>query len=602
MAEASGRVKTFLVDLHDMQDELRPVLPFLYPYLAGGEMEMLPASGQPHSARGMAESVRVSVVRDYRPRLQLVFLIDLARESVVEQVGQLRREFVETLTAHGLPPSRVVVVGLDTVAREQHTGIPGDPAARALWAHDANTLASLGDVVLEGTVVLRFPLQRTLPAVFQQQLLELVYLVAVLVELFQADEQIAPEHLYLVDQVALDAAEVREWLAEYEACLAQTREAVEHQLAHPQPVEVALIENANCGCSNVLKPPVLAAKPYGWLWHTDDSRAWRRWWQDTGAVLEREAREGEGLVRRCLKEWRARKFERTERTVDAITELVSELGEQLEQARRALARPTRIREQNVDWEAEMQRMTPRVRSLIESRPRPRAFAISTAALLLLLVPPMLMTLPPAEASRTLPAVLLVLGGGALVTWGVLGLLRGRLHDETHQALERAQEISKDIVEHVNHRKEHLAALCTVEVARRNAAEGQDAQNRAGRVMRLLRFHRKELADHRRLVETFARNAPARAVPTPPAWEADEVRRVAPGWDVELPPPWNPAYAPALCTGLPKEQSYEVRVRGGARVIRRNSSRLRALQRLQLVDDIIYNRSANGPAESGGPTG
>src|SRR5688500_5374529 len=170
-------MKTFLVDLHGGLARLGPAAPVLYPYRAEGELEvMLEAAGR--DLRELADGVRVSLLRDYRPRTQLVFVVDLAHGGLVEQTGRLRAEFLATLAARGIVPSRVVGVAVDALGREPHTGIPEDAAAKAAWERDAAAL-SAGSAPVEGMLVLRFPLQRAPEPVFQQHLVQLAYLLAV---------------------------------------------------------------------------------------------------------------------------------------------------------------------------------------------------------------------------------------------------------------------------------------------------------------------------------------------------------------------------------------------------------------------------------------
>jgi hypothetical protein len=290
-----------------------------------------------------------------------------------------------------------------------------------------------------------------------------------------------------------------------------------------------------------------------------------------------------------MREWRSRIFEATERRVEVITELAEELRQRLDRARRALARGAHAREKDVDWADEMQRLTPQVHARIEARPRPRAFVIFTAALLLLALAPTLLALPSPSLAEVFWSGLLVLGGCAVVTWGVLARLRRDLHDETHRGMELAGELSKDIGERVERRKRHLETLCAVEVARRNYTEAQEAVDRAGRRMLLLKHHRDALDKHCTLAQAFAKHHAVgrRAPPVQPS-DPGGTPSLAAGWRIELPPESNPVYAPALCTGSLHEQAYEVRIRAGARVIRCVSARVQGLKHLQLVDEIYYD--------------
>lgn len=612
-------MKTFLVDLHGGLARLGPAVPLLYPYRADGTLEVMLEAGR-REPRELAEAIRASLLRDWQPRVQLVFLVDLAGGGLTEQVGRLRTELVGTLAARGLQPARVTVVALDALARDAGTGIPQEPAARAAWERDAQALQAQGTPALEGVLVLRFPLRRAPEPLFQQHLVQLVYLVAALVEL-EEETEVRRERLYTVDAIALDAAEVRAWMAEYARCLDHARRGVEHALAHPEPVELALIEDADCGCSRVLENVEVGQKTYGALRGPDDVAGWRFWWQETGRRLEAHARAGEEVVHGCMRDWRGRTFETTTRSVPSIVDTAAELREQLFTARRVLAKEAQPRRETPEWETEMLRLTPRVHAAIEARPRAQAFWVFTAAFFLLLTSSLLLAMGRGVAGRVDTAVLVLVGGAGAVAY-VLRRLGKRLHDETHLAQERGREISKETHLQVDRRKRHLAALCAVEVARRNDAVAQEAARAFGERSRLLKHHQRELAQHReraaRMAQAAALGAPgsapaptsdpanpstgsSRSAPStlPPfAGDGDEAPPPPAALQVDQPPHRNAVYAPALCAGIPRERPYEVRVRSGALVIRRASVRLRGLQYVQLGDDILY-RPVRGASPAGG---
>jgi hypothetical protein len=593
-------LKTFLIDLHGGLARLGPAVPLLYPFRAEGEMEVLLEAGK-RDLRELAEGVRASLLRDWRPRVQLVFLIDLAAGGLVEPVERIRREFVGTLAARGIQPARIVVVAVDALAREAHTGAPEEPGARAAWERDSAVMSAEGHHPLEDVLVLRFPLRRAPEPVFQQGLVQLAYLLAVIAELEEGAE-VRRERLYTVDSVALDAAEVHAWMANYDRCLAQAQRTVEHALAHPDPVELQLIQDADCGCSRVLETIEVGQKSYGLLRNSDDIAGWRFWWQETGRKLAAHATAGEEVVHGCMKDWRTRDFETTARPVPNVTEFAAELRERLHTARRALAKESQPRWDAPDWEAEMQRLTPRVHGLIEARPRPQAFWVFTAGMLVLLTAPLLLALGRGTAGRIDTAVLVILiGAGA--AWWVLRRLSTRLHDETHHARERGREISKDVHAQVDRRKRHLAALCAVEVARRNDAVAQQAARAFGERTRLLKHHQREIAQHRdrgrKLAQAAALGAPASSAPSSVSTSTDADEAPPAALQTDRPPHANAVYAPALCSGIPRERPYEVRVRSGAMVIRRTSTRLRGLQHVQLGDDILY-RPVRGQPLAGGP--
>jgi len=591
-------LKTFLIDLHGGLARLGPAVPLLYPYRAAGEMEVLLEAGK-RDLRELAEGVRASLLRDWQPKVQLVFLIDIASGGLIDPVNRIRTEFVGTLASRGIQPARIVVIAADSLAREANTGAPQEPAARAAWERDSAAMSAEGNHPLEDVLVLRFPLRRAPEPVFQQHLVQLVYLVAAIAEMEDGTD-VRRERLYTVDGVALDAAEVHAWMAHYDRCLAHAQRGVEHALAHPDPVELQLIQDADCGCSRVLETVEVGQKSYGWLRGGDDVAGWRFWWQETGRTLAAHAAAGEAVVHGCMKDWRTRRFETTARPVPDVTEFAAELRERLHTARRALAKESQPRWDTPDWEQEMQRLTPRVHGLIEARPRPQAFWVFTAAMLVLLSAPLLLAMGRGTAGRVDTAVL-VLGIGAGAAWWVLRGLRKRLHDETHHARERGREISKDVHAQVDRRKRHLAALCAVEVARRNDAVAQEAARAFGERTRLLKHHQREIAQHRDRARKLAQAAAlgASAGSAPPSTDADDAPPAA--LQTDRPPHANPVYAPALCAGIPRERPYEVRVRAGAMVIRRGSVRLRGLQYVQLGDDILY-RPVRGalPADAPAP--
>lgn len=577
-------MKTFLVDLHGGLARLGPAAPLLYPYRAEGEMEVLLEAGG-RDLREVAEGIRASLLRDWRPRVQLIVLADLAA-GLLDSIRRIRAELVGTLAARGIHPARVVVVAVDALARDADTGIPQDPAARAAWERDAAMMAAEGEQALHGMLVLRFALRRAPEPAFQQGLVQLVYLLAALAELEDGAE-VRRGRLYTVDGVALDAAEVHAWMAHYDRCLAHAERGVEHALSHPEPVELQLIEDADCGCGRVLETLEVGQKSYGPLRHADDVAGWRAWWQDTGARLAAHAAAAEEVVHGCMKDWRTRDFRTAARMVPDAGAFAAELGERLHAARRALAREHQPRWQAPDWEAEMLRLTPRVHSAVEARPRPQAFWVFTAALLILLTAPLLLAMERGVAGRIDTALLAGALFVAAVAW-TLRRLGKRLHDETHHARERGREISKEIHAQVDRRKRHLAALCAVDVARRNDAVAREAARAAGERIRLLKHHQRELAQHRdrarKLAQAAALGAPASSA-SPESVEADDA---APAMlRTDAPPHANAVYAPALCAGIPRERPYELRVRSGAMVIRRASTRLRGLRFVLLADDILY---------------
>ena len=190
--------------------------------------------------------------------------------------------------------------------------------------------------------------------------------------------------------------------------LAHAQRGVEHALAHPDPVELQLIQDADCGCSRVLETVEVTQKSYGWLRNSDDVAGWRSWWQETGRVLAGHAAAGEEVVHGCMKDWRTRRFETTARPVPNVTEFAAELRERLHAARRALAKESQPRWDAPDWEQEMQRLTPRVHGLIEARPRPQAFWVFTAGMLVLLTAPLFLAMGRGTAGRVDTAVLVLL--------------------------------------------------------------------------------------------------------------------------------------------------------------------------------------------------
>ncbi|HLM67390.1 MAG TPA: hypothetical protein VK358_07680, partial [Longimicrobium sp.] len=421
-------MKTFLIDLHGGLARLGPAVPLLYPYRAEGELEVLLEAGR-RDLRELAEAVRASLLRDWKPRVQLVVLMDLAAGGLVEPIDRIRGEFVGTLAARGIHPARVVVIAVDALAREANTGAPEEPAARAAWERDSAAMSAEGNHPLRDVLVLRFPLRRAPEPLFQQGLVQLVYLLAAVVELEEGTD-VRRERLYTVDGVALDAGEVHAWMAHYDRCLAHAQRGVEYALSHPEPVELQLIQDADCGCSRVLETIEVGQKSYGLLRGSDDVAGWRMWWQETGRRLAAHAAAGEEVVHGCMKDWRTREWETTARPVPNVTEFAAELRERLHTARRALAKESQPRWDAPDWEAEMQRLTPRVHGLIEARPRPQAFWVFTAGFLVLLAAPLLLAMGRGTAGRVDTAVV-VLAIGAGAAWWVLRRLGTRLHDETH---------------------------------------------------------------------------------------------------------------------------------------------------------------------------
>lgn len=600
-------MKTFVVDLHGALARLGPARPLLYPYEAAGELELLPRPADgPAPSRNLAdlaEAVRVSVLREFRQRLQLIFLIDLTVGGLTEQMDRIGEEMLKKLAEHGLRPVRVVHLVVDTLAREPHTGAPTDDAARARWQSD---VARLSKSSLDGALVLRYPLRRTPEAALQNDLIRLVYLLGALVELFHGGEEVARARPYAVGEVALDGPELSAWIGEYAASLQRSRRAVEHQLEHPEPVAVALIEDPGCACPGVLEQPKIGALTFGWLRGGGDLGRWLDWGEKTGAALARHTQEGEDLVRRCMRAWRGRTFAPVERAVERIAEKAEELRKALDERRRSLARQTRHRRAGPEWNEQMQGMTPRLSALIEARPRPRAFFIFTGAMLLLMAIPALLTLPRVPVQRDLPVAAIVFTAAGLATWHVLRRLRGELHLQAHQARELAQVASHRVAERAGRRNRHLEQLCEVEVARRNDAAAQRALQAAGERRRLLAYHRGEIDEHLRQARAFAAyHSPGAAPVVAQPFPGDEPATPARDWPVNLPPHQNPAYAPALSAGARGETGYEVRV--GARVQQRRTTRLRGLSHVTLVEDLVYaptpGRSSEGdggPADRTGP--
>jgi hypothetical protein len=299
------------------------------------------------------------------------------------------------------------------------------------------------------------------------------------------------------------------------------------------------------------------------------------------------------MLRRCIDQRRAHTFPTVTEKVGSLEETVTRLQEQLHQERRALAQASASRTEEWDWEDEMQRRTPRIRALIEARPRTQAFGISAAALLILLLTPGLLTLPGTGVMRLLVPAALLLGGAGLATLLALRSVRARLVEHAHGAHERAQKIAHLIGEHTDRRRRHLERLCEVEAARRNVAAATDAQKEQGKEVLLLKLHRAELRQHLALAQAMqshlgadspgARSGAATA--SPPAHE----------WPLEVPPHRHPTYAPALCAGRRAEYHHELRI--GVRRVEWSSALACGLKHLRLSDDPFY---AAAPAGEGTP--
>lgn len=589
-------MKTFLLDLHGGLAEFGPAAPLLYPLQEAGELQIVGrrgAGGGERGLAGLAQVVRIELMREFRARWLALFLVDLPTgaggplQSLAEQLDEIRQLFLERLAERGLAPARVLVVAVDALAREPHTGAPLDPGARHRWQSDVDRLSADPSAALRGLTVVRFPLRRTPEPRFQQDLVHLVYLLLSLIEVMESDEELPRGQLYQAQEVALDSSEVARWMEEYIRCLEEAEKTVAHRLAHPEPATLQLIRNPQCACGQALEGIQLPAPSFGWFHQLRDRASGHDWGQGTGATLATHERRGEEILHRCMEERRTRRFEVESEEIPSLEEKAVQLRERLHAARHALLQESPPAEEGWDWEDEMRRQTPLLAGRIEARPRPRAFAIVLAALLVLLLAPALLTVPGAGPLRLLPPALLLLGGGLAASALALHRLRSALKDAADAALKSARRIALRISERLERQRRHLERLCEAEAARYDEAGAREALAERGREVLLLRYHRDALQHHLRLARTL-RSFHAADLPDhsfAPAATSGPQRQSIRDRSLEEPPHRHPVYAPARCTGTRNETTHELRI--GARHLPWTSSLSRGLRHVRLVVDPIY---------------
>jgi hypothetical protein len=301
------------------------------------------------------------------------------------------------------------------------------------------------------------------------------------------------------------------------------------------------------------------------------------------------------MLRRCISDRRARHFTMVAETIASLDDQAARMSERSRAARKRLVQETSHREENWDWEDEIRSQTPRLRAILEARPRQQAFVIFTAATSLTVLATALATVPGFGVTRLLIPAVLLLGGCALATALSIRSLKVPLEEYAHSTLERAQKIAHLIGERVDRQLRHLEALCEVDVARRNEATVARAQQDQGKDVLLLRLHRRELQHHLSLVASLQRLFAA-----PPAGGSDELSADLDGnWPLDLPPQRHPGYSPVLCTAPAVSQQHELLV--GTRRIGWESDHLRGLRGLCLRTDRYYEPMAHGATAENPPS-
>jgi hypothetical protein len=600
-------VKTFLIDLQGGGlDRFGPAAPLLYPLDEADGLRILTPSGAELGTAALtmlADAARIELRRERAHHWLAIILVDLNAATgtgsdcaLTNEIDRIRTHFLRPLSSDGLTPTRTFIVAVDSLARQPHTGAPIEPLARKRWEADTKILSEPNTSALADVTVFRFPQRRSPDPALQEDRLRLAYLLLSLNELARQGKDLPRERLYEVERINLDKNEVSDWIFEYARCLQQAEQMVGGRLNHREPVELQLIGDRECGCGQPLPSVSLTHAAFGRLHRKDDFHTWRNWATQTGSTLHRRSVDGETMVRRCISDRGARQFTLVTQTIASLDDEAARMSERARAARKRLIQDASHREESWDWEDEIRSRTPRLRAILEARPRQQAFIIFTAAMSLTVLVTALATVPGTGVARFLIPTALLLGGCALATALSIRSLKVPLEEHVHSTLERAQKIAHLIGERVDRELRHLEALCEVDVARRNEETVARAQQDQGQDVLLLKLHRRELQRHLSLVGTLQRLFPALAA------GASSDRPAAPPdgtWPLGLPPHRHPGYSPLLCAASAVTQQHELLV--GTRSIAWESKHLRGFLSLCLRADRYYGPMAHGATAENPPS-
>jgi hypothetical protein len=542
-------VKTFLIDLRSQETGLGAAGPLLYPLeQPDGIHPLTPTmvddpTGQLEDLAGF---VRITLVRERSYRWSAVLLVDLddrtgngSDGALLTEVERIQTHFLKHLTDHRVGPARTYIVALDTIDRDNLAGEPKNQEAARRWKHDQEALGATPDVdrlhPLRGMSVLRFPYRRSPEPDLQRDRLRLAYLTLALHQIASEDDPLGRERMYEVAEIQFDENQVARCIADYVLRLQEAENDIRRRLDGAGEVELQLIGDPDCGCGARVSSTSLSGARFGWL-RRNDLAVWLQWGQETASALRDRFEEGRAMLQKCLEGRTGRRFDTAAETCHSLGDEARRVEGRLAAAREKVNKLVPAREERWDWDAEMRSRTPRMKALLEARPRPQAFVVFTALAVLLALVTALPTVPDPGAASLIPPALLVLAGVAVATALSIRSLHAPMVQHARAMLERSQRISKLIGERVDRQRQYLEALCEAEAARQDMEAIARARVQQKWHRSLLTFHRDQIRRHLSLIEPLKRLLPTAL---PDASTSGRTRE----WPLEVPPHRHDGYVP-----------------------------------------------------------
>jgi hypothetical protein len=356
--------------------------------------------------------------------------------------------------------------------------------------------------------ILRFPMRYTHEDIFQQYLLRLSVVLAMIANQEDAIRQLARKN-YTVS-VELDDRELQQITYNYLEHLHNTEQRFANRLNVPLSVSLPQLENKDCSCTSTLERSVPPPIEIGFLRSNGDLQEWDNWNNNIAKHLEEYALQSRRKIETCIQENRQKQSQVVVRDINNLDEHHSNL-ERSKNALQGTVEHSFIANNGLvfDWRNYQREKEETLKPKLFSRPSKNEIIWLMVALTLVMTLPFWNTyIYDIEISYQLfyyaAIAVLMLTMSLLTFW-----LSKRFYHRSFMKLllavqDKARELRLNIYDDFERRKDYIKSLCQLNIVRYNYEQANAARTQRTETNVSYDFHRRKLAEHKDIARKIMR--------------------------------------------------------------------------------------------------
>lgn len=356
--------------------------------------------------------------------------------------------------------------------------------------------------------LLRFPMRYTHEAIFQQYLLRLSILLAMIANQEDAIKQLARKNYTVA--IDFDNAELQQAIRNYLEHLHNTEQRYQNRVNASPSVSLPQLDNKDCSCNVTLERSVPAPIEIGFLRTNGDLYAWDTWNQQIARHLEEYSLQSRKKIESCIQENQTKQSQVVVRDIPNLDERHGELERSKTTLQGAVAHSFIANHGSVfNWHSFQREKEELFKPKLFSRPSRNEITWLLVALTLVMTLPFWNTyIYDIEIGYQLFYYAII--GFVMLSLGLIAFwLAKRYYHRSFMKLllsvqEKALLLRTQIYDDFERRKDYIKSLCQLNIVRYNYEQLQNARQRRTETNVVHDYHRRKLAEHKDIARQIMR--------------------------------------------------------------------------------------------------